>query len=143
MISKIPEPSISRNLVIKGAGLFWITGGLFLIYRSYSLIPNVQKSIFTLSLIAVTLSGLKSWLLFSRIVNKNIKRIEKLAPNKKKICLFAFQSIESYILIIIMVISGLLLRKINLSVDILFVLYLAVGLSLIVSGRKYLTWHNS
>ena len=143
MFSKIPEPSISRNLVIKGAGLFWIIGGFFLIYRSYSLIPNVQKSIFTLSLIAIILSGLKSWLLFSKIVNKNIRRIEKLAPNKKKICLFAFQSIESYILIIIMVISGLLLRKINLSVDILFVLYLAVGLSLIVSSRKYLTWHNS
>ncbi len=142
MVSKIPDPSISRNLVIKGAGLFWIIGGLFLIYRSYSLIPNIQKSIFTLSLIAVTLSGLKSWLLFSRIVNKNIRRIEKLAPNKKKICLFAFQSIESYILIIIMVISGLLLRKINLSVDILFVLYLAVGLSLIVSSRRYLVWRN-
>ncbi|RKX22105.1 MAG: hypothetical protein DRP35_02780 [Candidatus Zixiibacteriota bacterium] len=143
MLRNIPKPSISRNLVIKGAGLFWVIGGLFLIYRSYSIIPNVHKSIIVLSLIAITLSSLKSWLLFSRIVNKNIKRIENLAPNKKEICLFAFQSIESYFLIIIMIILGVYIREINLSADILFVLYLAIGLALIISSRKYLMWCNS
>ena len=142
MIRNIPEPSISRNLVIKGAGLFWITGGLILIFRAYSLIPIIKESILMLSLIAITVSVFKSWWVFSKIVSKNIKRIEMLVPYKKKICLFAFQSIESYILIIVMIISGLLLRKTNLSADILFVLYLAIGLSLIISSRKYLSWHN-
>lgn len=142
MIRNIPEPSISRNLVIKGAGLFWITGGLILIFRAYSLIPNIKESVLMLSLIAITVSVFKSWWVFSKIVSKNIKRIEMLVPYKKKICLFAFQSIESYILIIVMIISGLLLRKTNLSADILFVLYLAIGLSLIISSRKYLSWHN-
>lgn len=143
MSKKVPEPSISRNLVIKGAGLFWIVGGLFLLFRSYSLIQYTEESLLLLSLIAITISILKSRFMFSKIVKKNITRIEALVPGKKKICLFAFQSVESYILIIFMVTLGNFLRNSDLSADLLFVIYLAIGLTLIISSRKYLTWHNS
>jgi hypothetical protein len=81
-----------------------------------------------------TLGGIIYRFGFSRIARKNILRILQL-PNE--VCLFAFQTWRSYMLILIMMALGLALRHSSLPKITLAMIYLAIGTALTFSSTLY------
>ena len=80
---------------------------------------------------------LKSHYALSRLAQKNIERIQLLSPQKEKICIFAFQAIKSYLIVLIMIGLGILLRYLNIPKSWLSLVYLTIGTALTLSSLKY------
>lgn len=142
-LKRIPDPAVSRRKLVLGAGIFWIVGGGVLIGRAVSLPGFAILSDWWLLLPALAVGAAKSAFVFRRVVRKNISRIENLAPDKSKVCLFAFQSVESYLLVVLMIMIGLLLRTTPLSDLWLAMIYVAIGSALILSGPLYFLSYRS
>lgn len=135
--SSIPEPAVSRRALVLGAGVFWLLGGFVLVVRAGSMMDlGTARSMWPTG-IAILLGVAKGHFIFKKVVAANLRRINRLSPHKEKICLFAFQSLESYLLVIVMVTAGILLRLTGLADLILVLVYLAVGTALILASRHY------
>lgn len=88
-------------------------------------------------LLALGIGFLKGRYIFSKLAFRNIRRIQALSPHKEKICLFAFQAIQSYLIIVGMIILGILLRLSRVPREILAVIYLAIGSALLYASLPY------
>jgi len=73
--------------------------------------------------------------LFLKIVDKNIARI---LPMVEKKCLFSFITWKSYMIIIVMVTMGTLLRHSTFPKQYLAILYVGIGLALMLSSLRYI-----
>jgi hypothetical protein len=74
---------------------------------------------------------------FSHLARKNLVRIYAQAPQKDKVCVFAFQNIRSYLLIVIMMGLGYWLRHSGMPKTYLAPIYIAIGLALMLSSLLY------
>lgn len=74
---------------------------------------------------------------FSRLARTNLRRIFEQAPGKDKVCLFAFQSARSYVVIIVMMALGYTLRHLPVPRIQLTPIYLTIGLGLFLSSLIY------
>ncbi len=126
----IREPAVSRRTLFFSAGLIWLIGGGVLAWRTVEVMPT-GHSLWPIYM-GAALGVIKFILAFRRIGERNIRRIRELAPHKDKICVFAFQSWASYLLVIVMVGLGLLLRLFNTPPVALALIYamIAMGLGL-------------
>jgi len=88
-------------------------------------------------LIALVAGFLKGHFVFSKLAQKNIRRIYELAPHKEKVCIFAFQAAFSYLLIIGMITLGILLRFSPIPREYLAIVYLAIGIGLLYASVQY------
>ncbi len=71
---------------------------------------------------------------FLRLVNRNIGRIDAL---KDKICIFAFQPMKSYLIVIIMITIGIILRHSSIPKPYLSVIYIGFGGAMFLSSIRY------
>jgi len=71
---------------------------------------------------------------FLKIVNKNLKRIHDL---EQKALVTSFLHKKSYLLILVMIAMGILLRSSSLPKHYLAVLYIGIGSALIMSSFRY------
>ncbi len=74
------------------------------------LVCTIAMAVWWMVLLALAIGLVKGRFVFSRFARKNILRIRELSPQKEKICIFAFQAMQSYLIIIGMVTLGILLR---------------------------------
>ena len=88
-------------------------------------------------LLALAIGFLKGHFLLSRMARRNIRRIFELSPHKEKICLFAFQAIQAYLVIFGMMALGILLRHSSIAREALAVVYLAIGSGLMYASIPY------
>lgn len=135
----LPEPAVTRETLFRTAALSWGAGGVFLIVRAAAWVaeaPAVER--FPLVLLGVALGWAKGRFVLSRVVFRNMDRIRSLSPHKGRVCVFAFQAVESYLLVAGMVAAGALLRASPLPRPVLCVLYLAVGTALVLASPRYL-----
>jgi hypothetical protein len=118
------------------AGFLWICVGTMLVHLAYSWLtaqPQTMRWIFLgIGFVAALLIH---HLGFLRIANQNLERIMVMDAKQ---CLFAFISWKSYMIIIIMVTLGILLRHSHIPKPYLSILYAAIGLALILSSIRYL-----
>ncbi len=87
--------------------------------------------------LALAIGFIKGHFLLSRMARRNISRILGLAPHKEKICLFAFQAIQAYLVIFGMMGLGIVLRHSSVARESLAVVYLAIGSALIYASIPY------
>ena len=137
IIRSIPEPAVSRKGLVAGAAIAWIIGGVILVWRAMGVADGVASNLAWLWGVGVVLGVLKYRMAFRKVVAKNVERIQELSPHKDKICLFAFQSLESYLLVIVMVGVGIGLRYVGLSASVLIVVYAAIGIALLLGAGRY------
>ena len=135
----VKEPAVKRKTLARTAGIVWIAAGLVLSIRSIAWFSSGEINPYILVGAALLIGILKGRFLFSKIVVKNISRIKELAPHKDKVCIFAFQAIQSYLLVTFMIALGVALRMSPIPRDILAVIYLAIGTALFISGLKYIS----
>ena len=134
----IPEPAAKRKTLILTADIVWILASVILSGRAIIWLTEIDSNIYLIVGGAVLIGILKARFAFSKIIQKNVDRIIALAPQKDKICIFAFQAIQSYIMVIVMISLGHILRLTSIPRDILALIYLAIGTALFLSGVKYL-----
>ena len=129
-------PAVNKNILIFLSGLMWVAVGTMLLALSYSWLKAAR---FHHALLFVGPGVVAALVIhhlgFLKVVDKNLGRI---LPMEGKRCVFSFMSWKSYILVAVMVTMGVLLRHSPLPKTYLSVLYIAIGLSLILSSIRYL-----
>jgi len=132
------KPGVSKRVLLFIAGVMWIGIGIMLDSLSYSWL-RVEKP--DSALIAAAVGFVSALVIhhlgFLRIVDKNLGRI---LPMEGKRCVFSFMPWKSYMLIIIMVLTGFLLRHLPVPKLYLAVLYSGIGTALILSSIRYLRY---
>jgi hypothetical protein len=124
------EPAASRRTLVLTAAALWSLAGLILITRAIFWLPDAGLWAIAIVVTSIGVGLLKGWLIFAKIARKNVERIRALSPHKPKICIFAFQAIQSYLIVIAMITLGVVLRMTPLPRLWLAAIYLAIGVAL-------------
>ncbi|MFZ2633687.1 MAG: hypothetical protein WA081_20300 [Desulfosalsimonadaceae bacterium] len=130
------KPAVSKKWLIASAGLMWSAVGILLCRLAYHWLAadlsGVWMAVFggcgLAAAVGVYYFG------FSKIAKKNIDRL-CLFP--EKVCFFAFQAWKSYLLILLMIGMGYLLRHYLIRKEYLAVVYIAIGGALFLSSFHY------
>lgn len=130
------KPTTSKRYLLFLAALAWTVAGSFLLGKA-ALLFYASTHYFGLPIFFSSLGGLLFYLLlFSKLSVKHTQRI--LAMKNETPCFFSFFSLKSYVLMIVMIISGVLLRKSGfLSSDYLALVYLTMGIPLFLSSIRF------
>ena len=134
----VPEPAISRRGLMVGGGVAWGIGGMILLWRAFHVGVELPQSQIWVWGLGVLIGWLKYQFVFRGVALRNIARIRQLAPHKDKVCLFAFQPMQAYLIILVMVPLGIALRHTGLPPAVLLAVYVAIGLGLVFGGGEYL-----
>jgi len=112
-----------------------MAGGI-LISRALFELWSIHHYLLTEILIGVILGILFYLVLFARISKKHITRITLITVDNP--CFFSFFNFRSYIMMAIMITSGILLRKMDIiDHEILYTFYLTMGVPLLVSAFRF------
>jgi hypothetical protein len=129
-------PSVNKSTLVFLAGLMWCGVGIMLLYLAVKWLQPLpfrsQLLLFgagALAAIPVHHFG------FARIAGKNLGR---LMPLTEKRCVFSFITWRSYIIVLIMITMGIILRHSLIPKSWLSVVYTTIGLGLFLSGIKYI-----
>jgi len=130
-------PSARRSILILIAGLVWSAVGLGLIVAAARWLLMSNEYAWTALLLGLVGGWFVYSLGFARLVRKNLERILQLAPEKDRICIFAFQHWRSYVIVVIMIMLGYTLRHLPVARVYIAPVYLAIGLGLTLASLHY------
>ncbi|HUU37291.1 MAG TPA: hypothetical protein VMW46_03685 [Candidatus Desulfaltia sp.] len=133
----IPEPAVRRQTLILSAAVVWALVGAFLSFRAVLWFRSSPRTVSWMVVLALVIGFLKGHFLLSKMARRNIKRILGLSPHKEKICLFAFQAIQAYLVIFGMMAIGIILRHSSVAREVLAIIYLAIGSGLMYASIPY------
>jgi len=134
---RLPEPAVKRRTLILSAAAVWGLVGALLSFRAFLWFRTSERPVSWMVALALAVGFLKGHFLLTRMARRNIRRIRELSPHKAKICLFAFQAIQAYLVILGMMFLGILLRRSSIPREILAVVYLAIGVALFYASLAY------
>ncbi len=130
------KPGVKRKYLILVSGLVWVAIGIMLNALAISWLSVLHIASTWLYIVAgVILALIIHHFGFLKIVDRNLGRIKSLDP---KTCVFAFMSWKSYLLVIIMITLGILLRHSPIPRNLLSIIYVGIGLALVLSSIRYL-----
>jgi hypothetical protein len=130
------KPAIPKRYLLFAAGVVWTLAGGMLLYKGISLFRIYRELLWLKITISIIGGGLFYILMFSKISFKHAWRIINLKYDKP--CMFAFFNIRSYIMMAIMISSGIILRKSGIiSLEYLSVLYVTMGIPLFLSALRF------
>jgi len=128
-------PAVPRHWLLLFAGLLWSGVGIGLCIAACCWLSHLDWPKSGVSAATGVGLGVLAYRFgFSAIARQNIRRITQ---QPERVCLFAFQAWRSYLLIIVMVLLGFVLRQSHLSRLILAMVYLTVGTGLTLSSSLY------
>ncbi len=129
------KPSVPKFWLIALAGLVWMAAGALLCRLSFLWIVSFDGTRgVVLGFVGLVLALAAYLALFSGIVRKNITRISSYTD---KGCVFAFQAWRSYLIIVVMVLLGNVMKQSTVSREVLAVVYATMGGALVMSGIRY------
>ncbi len=130
------KPGVKRKYLILVSGLVWVAIGIMLNALAINWLSELHIASTWLYIVAGVILGLIIHHFgFLKIVDRNLGRIKSLDP---KTCVFAFMSWKSYLLVIIMITMGILLRHSPIPRNLLSIIYVGIGLALVLSSIRYL-----
>lgn len=129
------KPKVSREVLILLAGMVWLSVGIMLLSRAYGWWQQYSGSLFVFFvLISLILGSVKGYYIMTRVVRKNILRIHQLSTRN---FVLAFITLRTYLLILVMMILGIVVRHAPVPKIYLAIVYLAVGIAMLVSSPPY------
>jgi hypothetical protein len=130
------KPAVKKRTLLYIAGCVWSIGGIMLITRSLIILLKIQH-LLPLELISGIIIGVCIYIvLFTKISKKNITRISLMKVDFP--CFFSFFNLKGYILMIIMLTSGIILRRTNIiEQEYLYTFCLAMGVPLLLSAFRF------
>lgn len=129
------KPAVHKKYLILLAGIAWFGVGIMLADKAISWFIETQVQLFVYFAIGFGLSLVIHHFGFLRIADKNLKRIAEMKGGLR--CAFSFIRWQSYVLILIMISFGIILRNSGLPMQFVGIVYLTIGLSLIFSSIRY------
>ena len=130
-------PSARRSILILIAGLVWSAVGLGLIVAAARWLLMSDEYAWPALLLGLVGGWFVYSLGFAGLVRKNLERIHQLAPEKERICVFAFQHWRSYVIVVIMIMLGYTLRHLPVARVYIAPVYLSIGLGLTLASLHY------
>lgn len=130
------EPAVDKRLLILFSGLVWGVVGVMLCHLAIGWLSQTTGDIagyFAVS--GAILSLLIHHFGFLKLADKNIERIS--AYDKDKVCIFAFQEWKSYMIIVVMVCMGIILRHSPMPKAYLSIIYIGFGGAMMLSSVRY------
>jgi len=134
----LKEPAAKRKTLVATAGVVWLVVGTLLSAIALMWLSASSSIYYLLGALGLVAGLVVSKFGFSRILRRNIERIKALSPHKERICIFAFQAIQSYLLILVMAGLGYTLRHLPIPHVYLAAIYLTIGVALFKSGLDYI-----
>lgn len=125
------KPGVPRHVHLLAAAMLWSIVGLVLVTKGIRWL--LAADMVYLALPALVLGCIKSRLVLERSVEKNIERILHLQDGT---CLGAVYSKATWLLVLLMIGMGVLLRNSTIPRPILGVVYIMIGWALIWASRK-------
>ena len=129
------KSGVSRSVLLRMAGITWIAVSILLNGFSYSWLRTEEPDC---ALLAAAVGFVFALLIhhfgFLRVVDHNVARILPLEGRRS---VFSFMSVKSYILVLIMILMGFLLRHSPIPKFYLAILYTAIGTALFFSSVRY------
>jgi hypothetical protein len=132
------KPAADKRTLIFLSFLVWVTVGMILLLYVYFWLssPAVNNTYIFIGT-GIGLALIIHHFGFLRLVDKNLGRI---LPMEGKKCIFSFMTWKSYLIVIVMISIGTLLRHSSIPKSYLSILYIGIGLSLILSSIRYLRY---
>lgn len=132
------KPGVSNRALLLTAGIVWVGMGTLLNGFAYVwLTSEPQGAAFWAALMGFVGALVIHHFGFLRLVDKNLGRILPMKGNR---CVFSFMPWKSYVLVMVMMATGMLLRHSAIPKLYLAVLYAAIGTALILSSIRYLRY---
>ena len=134
LINKI-NPSVSKPILKFLAGILWFGTGIMLtVMGAKWIIFSPDENVLYFGLAGLAASLIIHYFGFSKIVDKNLIRINQI---KGKFCLFGFMRWQSYLTIFVMMTMGITLRHSSIPREWLSVVYVGIGTALVLSSMRY------
>jgi len=129
-------PRVSKHYLLLVAALVWTFAGGMLLFRGFT-INNPLPSHWEMELLSCVVAGLLFFkLLFNRISEKHVLRIENLSNERPLI--FSFFNLKSYLMMFGMISLGITLRKTGvISPEYLSFMYVTMGIPLLISSFRF------
>ncbi|MFH7320168.1 hypothetical protein ACHHRT_06065 [Desulfurivibrio sp. D14AmB] len=124
-----PGVSVSTHLLV--AALLWSFIGIYLLVRGVLL---YGAGLWWPPLLALLAGALKGHYLLARSAGKNILRLRAMKDNS---CLGAVYSLKMWLLVLLMMLAGRVLRVVGIPEQWVALVYLAVGFALFLSSRLF------
>ncbi len=129
-------PRVNKNILILFAGILWSGVGILLVNIASRWFPLLsQTELIVVITGSIILGSIISYFGFSKIAKKNIDRINLY---EKKVCFWAFQKWQSYLLVIFMISLGVFMRTTSFVPKIILsVIYISIGFALFTASFAY------
>jgi hypothetical protein len=129
------KPAVRTWVLLALAGALWLVVGGMLVSMAVGWLRAAPGA----RALPIAVGGAGALVIhhlgFLRIVDRNLGRIRAMAGTR---CVFAFMPARSYLLIAVMMATGIALRRSRLPRPLLAGLYLAIGGALVLSSLRYL-----
>ena len=128
---------VKHKTLVLITGFIWTAVSFLLLIRAYSWLELFSpKIIIIVVIIGIIISFIKYRFIFLKTTKSNIKRIINLKG--EKVSVFAFHTIKFYLLIVLMIGGGTLLRHLEfIPKYFLFPIYMGVGFAMLFSSFMY------
>ncbi|MDD2465453.1 MAG: hypothetical protein PHI97_15760 [Desulfobulbus sp.] len=132
------KPGVPRSVHLFAAPFLWTAVGCLLMYRGYNWIKTEQH--YWLLALSFSLGTLKSMLILDKVVRKSIERIVHFKDNT---CLGALYSWKSWLMVVMMMTAGIVIRRVGHPGQLVGMLYCAIGWALCFSSRLgWAQWYS-
>ncbi len=129
------KPAVSKSKLLLFAGILWIAVGTILCSFAFHWLQHYTgKNALVFIVLGILLALIIHHFGFLRVVDKNLGRISLM---EIKVCAFSFMSWKSYLLVIVMMSFGFLLRHSDIQKEYLSLIYIAIGGALALSSIRY------
>lgn len=137
-MSLLGKPGVSRSVHLFAAPFLWTAIGCLLLFRGWGwLDPGKGRLLF---LAAGVLGTLKSLFILDRVARRSLQRIILFKDNT---CLGAVYSWKTWMVVVLMITTGIAIRTFTQPGPLTGTVYCAVGWSLCLSSRLgWLQWYR-
>ena len=130
MLNRFYKPGVPRIAHLFAAPFLWTVIGCVLMFRGWGwLDPGRGRLLF---LVAVGLGTLKSLLILDKTARRSLERIILF---KDGTCLGAVYSWKTWLLVLVMMTAGIVIRSVTQPGPVIGTLYCAIGWALCLSSR--------
>lgn len=130
------KPAVSKRSLLFIAGSVWLIGGGILIARALIILIKTDHML-SFEFFSGLILGICFYIfLFTKISKKHITRISLIKVDYP--CFFSFFNFKSYVMMIIMISAGIILRQSHiLDPEYLYTFYLIMGIPLFFSAIRF------
>jgi hypothetical protein len=130
------KPGVSKKILLFIAAIMWTFAGGMLLFRGFYFLVHEHETIWVQTFVSLLAGLIFYGIVFSRVSLKHSVRIINLPVERP--CLFSFFSWSSYVLMIIMISSGIAVRVSGIiSPDYLAEFYITMGTPLFLSALRF------